>query len=515
MPSILILGGGLAGLFAALKLSPRPCTILTPTPLGTGASSAWAQGGIAAAIGEGDSIDSHVADTLRAGAGLCDAAMVRRMVSEAGSAIHDLLAFGVPFDRDLAGRLVQSREAAHSAARIVRVRGDMAGAKIMEALIAAVRQTPSIRIIEDAEAHAILRDGSGAIAGAKARVKGRDLTFFASDLVVATGGAGKLFAVTTNPSQSWGAGLAMAFAAGASIVNAEFVQFHPTALDIGGDPAPLATEALRGEGATLIDRDGHRFMMEVHPEAELAPRDVVARGVFASIAAGKGAFLDCRSAIGAHFAEKFPNVYASCRAAGIDPAQELIPVAPAAHYHMGGIWTDADGRAIGEGAPAGLYAIGEAAATGVHGANRLASNSLLEAVVFAARAAATIGAKGPVAEVEIKDDGPDLMPEDGSTAEIQALRAMMQAKVGVLREAEGLHAALIQFGRFADTRRDRRLPAMAEAAALVARAALARKESRGAHARADYPALSLKAEWSVQRKDPRRDDVSVQFLPCP
>lgn len=482
MTAPLIIGGGLAGLFAALKLAPLPCTILTPAPLGEGASSAWAQGGIAAAIGVGDSLAAHVADTLIAGAGLCVEARVAGMVAEANARIADLLHYGVPFDRDIAGQLVQSREAAHSAARIVRVKGDRAGAAIMSALVAAVRQTPSITVIEGAEARDILVE-DGRVTGLRATLAGRQMRFAASHILLATGGCGQLFAVTTNPKEAWGSGLGMAYRAGATIENAEFVQFHPTAIAIGRDPAPLATEALRGEGATLVDSRGHRFMVDIHPDAELAPRDVVARGVFAAAQNG-GAFLDCRAAIGAHFAEKFPTVYATCFAAGIDPVTMPIPVAPAAHYHMGGVKTDADGRVEGV---SGLYAIGEVASTGVHGANRLASNSLLEAVVFADRAAKAIRAEGQDSPAPAPSDEGAMQQDAPSPAALHTLRATMQAKLGVVRDGAGITEAISTLKSLASEH-----PALqprVEVALLIAEAALGRHESRGGHQRTDYPAL--------------------------
>ncbi|HRE20910.1 MAG TPA: L-aspartate oxidase [Rhabdaerophilum sp.] len=510
MPSILIIGGGLAGLFTALKLAPLPCTVLTPVSLGQGASSAWAQGGIAAAIGEGDSIESHVADTLAAGAGLCDAAMVRLMASEASDRIIDLLEYGVPFDRDLQGKLVQSREAAHSAHRIVRVKGDMAGKAIMEALVAAVRKAPSIRVIEGAEAFDLLQDDNGRIAGARANVNGRVVRFSADHVVLATGGAGQLYAVTTNPKEAWGSGLAMGYQVGATLANMEFVQFHPTAIDIGRDPAPLATEALRGEGAILVDRDGRRFMLDLHPDAELAPRDIVARGVFSAIKSGRSAFLDCRASIGRHFPDLFPTVYATCKSAGIDPVTDLIPVAPAAHYHMGGIWTDENGRALGVSAPEGLFAVGEVACTGVHGANRLASNSLLEAVVFGERVAARIGA-GEGFEACPATDVPrhpsDYLSEVAPQAEqqqlkISAIRNLMQSNAGVLRSAQSLDEALkaldANCGKGPNS--DQVLK-MTELAEILCQQAMSRYESRGGHARSDKPATWKLPLWSYEASE--------------
>src|SRR6204780_5261296 len=368
---VVIVGGGLAGLFCALKLAPRPVTVISAAPLGEGASTAWAQGGIAAAVAEGDSAEAHAADTVAVGAGLVDETIALGIAREAGARIHDLLRYGVPFDRDLEGRLAVGREAAHSARRIVHVRGDMAGKAIMSALIEAVRATPSIRVIEGYAAEALLTD-DGAVTGLQIRKVGdapaKSLPIASRAVVLATGGIGHLYAVTTNPAEASGLGLAIAARAGAVIADPEFVQFHPTAIMVGRDPL-----------------------------AELAPRCVVARGVFAEIAAGHGAFLDATAALGVHFAEKFPTVHASCIAAGIDPAKQPIPVAPAAHYHMGGIAVDAHGRTSLKG----LWAGGEVSCTGAHGANRLASNSLLEAVVYAARIAADIGGSAIAASTRL------------------------------------------------------------------------------------------------------------------
>ena len=478
--SVVIVGGGLAGLFCALKLAPRPVTVLATSPLGEGASSAWAQGGIAAAMAEGDTPEKHTADTLAAGGGIVDEAITLSMAREAGDRVRDLLSFGVPFDKDLAGHLVQSREAAHSERRIVRVRGDMAGAAIMQALIAAVRATPSITVLEGITAEHLLTEGAK-VTGVAARDESDRLTHYnASDVVLATGGIGHLYAMTTNPKEACGNGISMAALAGAVIADAEFVQFHPTAIAIGRDPAPLATEALRGEGATLVNTAGKRFMLALHKDAELAPRDIVARGVFAEIQAGRGAFLDCRSAIGERFAEAFPTVYATCQSAGIDPTKDLIPIAPAEHYHMGGVLTSSQGRSSCEG----LWAIGEVASTGVHGANRLASNSLLEAIVFAARVADALpNALSPVKVTE-KGKAPAI-PFDPDLVDM--LRQTMTDHVGVIRTKTGLMTAIWTLADIEATGEAPEVTAMARAALFIATAAYARQESRGGHYRSDYP----------------------------
>jgi L-aspartate oxidase len=483
---IVIVGGGLAGLFCALKLAPRPVTVISAAPLGQGASTAWAQGGIAAAVAEGDSAEAHAADTVAAGAGLVDETIALGLAREAGARIHDLLHYGVPFDRDLEGKLAVGREAAHSARRIVHVRGDMAGKAIISALIEAVRATPSIRVIEGFAAEALLA-ADGAVTGLQLRrvddATANPVIVASRAVVLATGGIGHLYAVTTNPAEASGLGLAIAARAGAVIADPEFVQFHPTAIMVGRDPAPLATEALRGEGATLINDSGERFMQARHPLAELAPRDIVARSVFAEIAAGRGAFLDATTALGAHFAEKFPTVYASCMAAGIDPAKQPIPVAPAAHYHMGGIAVDARGRS----SLTGLWAGGEVSCTGAHGANRLASNSLLEAVVYAARIAEDIEGHAMAARARLQTAASRQNCAMPALSEVH-LRKMMTSHVGVVRDAEGLAEAVRSFAAIERDTGNIALRNMATSALLVATSAWARCESRGAHDRIDYPA---------------------------
>jgi L-aspartate oxidase len=495
---IVIIGAGLAGLFTALRLAPLPVTVVAAAPLGEGASSIWAQGGIAAAVGEGDTPERHAADTIAAGGGIVDRHVAEVVAAEAPARIADLLRYGVPFDRDLAGHFILSREAAHSEPRVVRVSGDRAGAAIMQSLIAAVKETPSIRVLDGYEAlDLILESGSGAsdrVSGVRlVRTEATGTGMFdfmpASAVVLATGGAGALYSVTTNPIYARGEAIAFAARAGAVIADAEFVQFHPTAIDAGIDPAPLASEALRGEGAVLVNGAGVRFMRELDPAGDLAPRDIVARGVFAEIAAGRGAFLDCRAAIGAAFPEKFPTVYAHCRAAGIDPVAQPIPVAPAAHYHMGGVATDLSGRTSLEG----LWAVGEVASTGLHGANRLASNSLLEAVVLGARAADDIGRlvtprmAHPIAKTY--RTGPERPLDTARRARLVAcLRQAMSAHVGVVRNGAGLEQALALVREIGEEAGDDRMVVnMALAAEIIAGSALLRTESRGAHFRSDFP----------------------------
>lgn len=538
---VVIVGAGLAGLFTALKLSPTPVTVLSPFPLGDGASSAWAQGGMAAAVGEGDTPEAHTDDTLVAGAGLVDSKIALGVAQEAPDRVRDLLAYGVPFDTDLEGRLQLSREAAHSARRIVRVAGDRAGAATMAALIAAVRQADHITVLEGVSA-TDLRVVDGKVAGVFVSPSSTsDETSDAEPMaasprliraravVLATGGIGQLYAVTTNPAGSTGRGLAMAARHGARIADPEFMQFHPTAIKSSLDPAPLATEALRGDGAHLVNGRGERFMKGVHVDAELAPRDVVARAVHREVTSGRGAYLDCRKAVGSALPERFPTVYAKCREADIDPVREAIPIAPAAHYHMGGVWTDADGRT----SLPGLWACGEVAATGLHGANRLASNSLIEAVVFGARIAAALKAE-PIVEAsrrgvtlidQSRTGGPSRASAAANSAQTRGARALSTARlarlrmrlretmashVGVARDPMGLREAL---GVAREIEREAAAAsATPDAAALadearvvllVAAAAWSRNESRGAHFRTDQtqPAAEIGERTIISLSD--------------
>jgi len=504
--NVVIIGGGLAGLFTALKLAPLRVTIIAGGPLGTSEASALAQGGIAAAVGTSDTTEAHAADTIRAGDGLVDEKMAHLLASEAPARILDLLGYGVPFDKDTRGALKLSREAAHSARRVVKVEGDMAGAVIMEALIKKAREAAHIRILEDVWAQELVVSGRR-VTGVVIQPKTADWTaqtqvIHGAAIVLATGGAGGLYALTTNPRGAIGSGIAMAAEAGAMISDAEFVQFHPTAIVSEHDPAPLATEALRGEGAVLINGAGERFMKPVHEAAELAPRDIVARAVFAENAAGHGAFLDCREAIGDRFEREFPRVYGLCREAGIDPVHEPIPVAPAAHYHMGGVLTDANGRTSLDG----LWACGEVAATGVHGANRLASNSLLEAVVFGARIADDLKLLIPSSVIYTEQTLPSPAPDkyENASKDIMTLRKAMSAHVGVVRDEAGLRLALEVITRIERRAQSPWLKAMCTTALLITSAAWQRRESRGGHYRKDYPQTDTVARRGLLTLDRAR-----------
>lgn len=484
---ILIVGAGVAGLYTALKLEPRPVTIVTARPLGEDGSSPWAQGGMAAAVGENDSPHLHFADTMEAGAGLVDPDAARILVDAGAEAVADLERFGVKFDRDANGELKVGREAAHCRDRIVHATGDRAGAEIMRALIVAARKASWIEIIERVVVEDLLTDENGAVAGVLAFIvdRGERVMLEASETVLATGGLGGLYAVTTNPRPAQGHGLAFAARAGAVIRDPEFVQFHPTALDFGEDPAPLATEALRGQGAVLVNADGKPFMQKYHRDRDLAPRDVVARAVEAELKGKRGAFLDARD-IGGDFPQSFPTVYAACERNGIDPREGLMPVAPAAHYHMGGVMTDLEGRSSLEG----LSAVGEVASSGVHGANRLASNSLLEAVVFAAAIAERLKSAPLVVRKDAgaPEDRFDLAPKPADPKMMMRLRKAMTKGAALIRSQQSLDDVLAVINDLNQTPlMTSGLKSALASAELIVQGAIMREESRGGHYRSDFP----------------------------
>ncbi|MDV6332581.1 L-aspartate oxidase [Asticcacaulis sp. 201] len=484
----LVIGAGLAGLSVALNTAPHATLVLAPVALGVACSSAWAQGGIAAALSPEDSPKDHETDTINAGAGIVDELAAKTLTEMGPGTVHKLNAMGAPFDHKADGSFVLNREAAHGLARVARVGGDLAGKAILEAVVNTALAAPHIEIWEPAFALGLIKSDDQTVIGAVVDYGGRRIEVYAPVVIMASGGSGGLFAVTTNPANLRGEGMAMAALAGAVIADPEFVQFHPTALKFGLDPAPLATEALRGEGATLIDKTGHRFVFDDHPDGELAPRDIVARAVHKADLNG-GAFLDARAAIGDHFPAEFPTVFASCMAQGLDPRVQPMPVAPAAHYHMGGIRTDIDGRTSLKN----LFAVGECASTGVHGANRLASNSLLEAAAFGERigiAATTdlhTAAFAPDSDAAIRP----LLPPVLAPADLQALRDKMSHQAGVVRNEAGLTALL----GLVDTL-DLRYPgALALVnARLIATCALHRRESRGSHYRSDYPQTDVEGK---------------------
>lgn len=475
---VLILGAGIAGLWTALKLAPRPVMLATGSPLGSGAATGWAQGGIAAALGEDDSPALHVKDTLAAGDGLSCVRAAGLLASGITAEVEALRALGVPFDTDAAGNITQGLEAAHSRPRIAHVTGDRAGAAILDVLVQAVREADHITIREGWRAIALLPSRDGGCSGALlSGPDGQTETVEAHDTVLAMGGAGGLWDVATSPAGALGQAIAMAARIGAEIADPEFIQFHPTAMDLGRDPAPLATEALRGAGAVLIDREGRRLMESVHEALDLAPRDIVARTVHRARQTGRKAFLDARGAVGDAFPDRFPTVFAACMESGLDPRTTPIPVAPAAHYHMGGVFTGMDG----ETTVPGLWAVGECAANGLHGANRLASNSLAEGLVFGARVAHAIRMRPGPDRIALRAEPAPVLPPLALTR----LRQAMGAECGVERTGAGLERLLgILDGLTA--RYGEADPLLA--ARFVVTGALRRQECRGAHWRLDHKA---------------------------
>lgn len=502
---VLVVGAGLAGLYTALKLSHRPVTLIRSAGTHKGSSSFWAQGGIAAAIGADDSPDLHTEDTIRAGDGLVDETIAALLAHNAAERLEDLADFGVPFNKDLNGGLALGREAAHQRNRIAGVSGDRAGREIMKCLGQLAESSPSINMLSGFSAYELaIEDGRvvGVFADTGKHPFGKTL-IKARAVILACGGSGYLYATTTNPQFSNGAALAMAARAGASIADPEFVQFHPTAIHGMGDPAPLATEALRGVGARLINERGEAFMSAYHDDSEMAPRDIVARAVFDEIQKTGSVGLDLRGQIAETLDEKFPTVADYCKKGGFDPRVSPIPVAPAAHYHMGGIKVDQNGRT----SLPGLWACGECASTGAHGANRLASNSLLEALVFGARIAEHIDFTLPVRAASSPQ--PPMLAPSTTIQQVmpamQKLRDCMSRHVGVVRTREGLEEAfkqLFRLERIASDTPD--LSNMILTALMITAAAYEREESRGSHFRSDYPNKHAIAERSTLTLDDAR-----------
>lgn len=488
---VLVVGSGVAGLHTAWRASTHSAvTVLTKRSLFDSAT-AYAQGGIAAALGAGDSPELHRRDTLAAGAALCDAEAVQVLVEEGPARVRELQTAGAEFDLAASGAFKLGKEAAHSRHRIVHAHGDQTGAEVARTLIGRVSESPGITVMETTRVLDLIVEGDECV-GVRASVAGRAVEIIADVTVLATGGCGQVYRYTTNPQVATGDGYAVAHRAGVRLADMEFVQFHPTALDTPENPLALISEAVRGEGAVLLNADGERFMPPRHRLAELAPRDVVAREIFRERQRTGAVYLDARG-LGAAFTERFPGIFALCRGRGIDPRTDLIPVTPAAHYMMGGVVVDLVGRS----SMPRLYACGEVSRTGVHGANRLASNSLLEGLVFAERVARDVASAPELSAVPSVGDWrvPPLADRGAAQVAADSVRSLMWESAGIARAAKGLRHCLTELDRIKGrlTEGATEETNMVQTARLIAEAALLRKESRGGHYRADFP--KAKRKW--------------------
>ena len=497
---VIVIGSGVAGLTAALNLRAHNLSVLlvTKAKIDEG-STKWAQGGIAAALGPGDSPEDHKRDTLIAGAGLCDSHAVDVLVNEGPEAVRKLIAQGAVFDKSETGEIALTREGGHLRNRILHAGGDATGAEVSRALLAAVQQDSGIEIIENALAVDLLKGKSGAVCGVTLHVigagsidgLGRGL---AKAVVIATGGLGQVYSQTTNPAVSTGDGVALALRAGAEISDVEFIQFHPTVLwrdESNKGQQPLISEAVRGEGAFLVNNRGERFMQGLHPQADLAPRDIVAKEIFKQMKESNSPHVWLDATQIKDFKNRFPTIYQSCLENGIDPTSQLIPVSPASHYASGGVKVDINGRTKIKN----LYVCGETACTGAHGANRLASNSLLEGLVFGTRIAETIVASIGDQEEPLEEKEPIFLLDPAIQMPLQL--AMSQG-AGVMRSDKTLNETLAILKQLGSHQSNApRIEAwetsnLYQLALAIVQAALARKESRGSHWRSDFPDSSDK-----------------------